>query len=103
MDLSFQSPLELQASLGERLRALRLNKNHTQAELAARAGVAPRSLTNLENGKGSSVETLVRVLKALDATRGIEHLAPQPTISPMALLRTPTSPRRARRARKTAS
>lgn len=100
MNESFQTPMELQITLGEQLRVLRLHKNQTQAELAAKAGIAPRSLTNLENGKGSSVETLVRVLKALDATGGIEQLAPRPTISPMALLRTKTPPRRVRRPRK---
>ncbi len=99
MSTAFGSLEELQQKLGNGLRAMRLGKNVTQAELAAKAGVAPRSLTNLENGLGSSVDTLVRVLKALDAADAIERLAPQPTVSPMAMLRTPTPPRRARKPR----
>ncbi len=100
MNTVFNSPEELQEKLGGGLRAMRLGKNFTQTELAAKAGVAPRSITNLENGLGSSVDTLIRVLKALDATDAIDRLAPQPTVSPMAMLRTPTPPRRARKPRK---
>lgn len=100
MDGSFSTPAQLQEKLGEGLRALRLRKNLTQAELASKAAVAPRSLTSLENGQGSSVATLVRVLKALDATAAIEQLAPQPSISPLAMLRNPAPPRRARKPRR---
>ncbi len=100
MDISLNTPAELQQKLGSGLRGLRLQKNFTQKELAEKAGVAPRSLTNLENGKGSSIETLVRALKALGATSAIENLAPAATISPLALLRTPTPPQRARKPRK---
>jgi transcriptional regulator with XRE-family HTH domain len=99
MDLSFKTVKELQEQLGIGLRAIRLNKNLTQKELSEKAGVAIRSLTSLENGQGSSVETLVRALKALEATDVVERLAPQSTISPMALLNTPTPPRRARKPR----
>ena len=99
MDLSIKTPKELQEQLGAGLRMLRLHKNLTQRELAEKGGVAVRSLTSLENGRGSSVETLVRALKALEATDVIEHVAPKSTVSPMALLRTQTPPRRARRPR----
>jgi transcriptional regulator with XRE-family HTH domain len=100
MDLSLKTAQELQEQLGVGLRGIRLSKNLTQKELSEKAGIAIRSLTTLENGQGSSVDTLVRVLKALDATDVVERLAPQPTISPMALLNTPTPPRRARKPRK---
>src|SRR5947209_2401388 len=94
---------DLERRVGQGMRALRLDRNITQAELAAKSSVAFRAITNLENGKGSSLATLLRVLKALDATDGIERLVPQPMISPMAMLKTPTPPQRVRRSKRNAS
>jgi hypothetical protein len=54
---------------------------------------------NLEAGRGSSVQTLLRILKALNYLEGIEILAPQPTVNPLALLKTKTPPQRARHRR----
>jgi transcriptional regulator with XRE-family HTH domain len=103
MDLSFKTSRELQQQLGVSVRALRLHKNLTQRELADKAGVSLRALASLENGKGSSLETFVRGLKALDAASAIESLAPQASFSPMALLKTPTPPRRARKPKRKSS
>jgi transcriptional regulator with XRE-family HTH domain len=99
---SFKTPRELQIELGRRLRQLRLQKNLEQRTTAEKAGIAEKSLRNLEAGRGSSVETLIRVLKALDFLEGIEMLAPKPSVNPLALLNG-TKPReraRHRRARK---
>jgi transcriptional regulator with XRE-family HTH domain len=99
MEPTYKSPAELQSELGERLRALRLNRNLAQREVAAKAGVALRSVINLEGGRGSTVETLMRVLNAMDAAGVLETLAPKPQISPLALLHSPHPQRRVRRAR----
>lgn len=82
-----KSPAELQHDLGDALRALRINRRLTQADVAAKAGLAQRSLASLERGEGSSVETLVRTLNALNATDAIAKLAPTPQVSPLAMLR----------------
>lgn len=100
MDLSLKTTQELQEELGSALKSLRLSKNFTQSELAEKAGVSLRAFASLERGGGSTVATLVRALKALDHTSAIEHLAPKVSISPMALLKTPTPPQRARKPRK---
>lgn len=86
---AIQSPDELIQDLGERLQALRLSTGLTQATLADKAGISPRALRDLEAGRGSTLHTLVRVLKALGAGQNIEALAPQPRVSPMALLQRP--------------
>ena len=99
MDFQFSTPEELARELGSRLRSLRISRGHDQAELAARAGVAIRTLRALEQGTGSTTETLLRVLKALEALGGLAALAPTPTISPLALLKRPTPPRRVRKAK----
>jgi transcriptional regulator with XRE-family HTH domain len=94
--MQFKSPRELQTELGRRMRQLRLSRNIDQRATAEKAGITRAALQNLEAGRGSSVRTLVRTLKALDYLEGIEMLAPQPTVNPLALLRTKTPPQRAR-------
>jgi transcriptional regulator with XRE-family HTH domain len=86
MDLSYKTPLELQAFLGERLRALRVDRGLTQAEAASRAGVSLRALQKLEAGSGSELETFLRILKAVGDIAVLDLLAPAPSVSPMALL-----------------
>jgi transcriptional regulator with XRE-family HTH domain len=98
-ELRFKSPTELQVELGRRLRQLRLHRNIDQRALAEKAGIALTALQKLEAGHGSSVRTLVRTLKALNYLEGIEMLAPEPTVNPLALLRSTKPQQRVRRAR----
>ena len=100
--LLFNTPKELQTVLGERLRRLRLNRNLDQRTTAEKAGISEKALRNLEGGRGSAVETLLRVLKALDHLQGIEMLAPEISVNPLDLLRQTKAPQRVRRASKTA-
>ncbi len=93
----FQTPDELQISLGERLRRLRLARNADQRTTAEKAGISEKALRNLEAGRGSTVETLLRTLKALDYLQGIDALAPEATVDPIALLRTSKPQQRVRR------
>jgi transcriptional regulator with XRE-family HTH domain len=96
--LVFNTPKELQTILGERLRRLRLNRNLDQRTTAEKAGISEKALRNLEGGHGSTVETLLRVLKALDHLQGIEMLAPEISVNPLDLLRQTKAPQRVRRA-----
>lgn len=95
--LLFNTPKELQAALGERIRRLRLNRNLDQRTTAEKAGISEKALRNLEGGRGSTVETLLRVLKALEYLQGIEMLAPEINVNPLNLLRQPKAQQRARR------
>jgi transcriptional regulator with XRE-family HTH domain len=97
-DMSFLSPDELQAALGKQIQELRIAKNLDQISTAQKAGISEKALRNLEAGRGSSIETLVRVLKALDSLDGLRLLVPKPSVSPLALLRhSETARRRVRR------
>lgn len=96
--LLFKTPVETQVELGSRLRRLRLDRNLDQISTAEKAGISEKALRNLENGHGSTVETLVRVLKALDFLQGIDMLVPEITVNPLELLRRAKAPcQRARR------
>lgn len=98
--LSFLAPNELQELLGERLKRLRLGRNLDQRSTAEKAGISEKALRNLEAGRGSTVETLLRVLKALEYLQGLDLLAPEPSVNPLDLLRQAKQPQRARRQRK---
>ncbi len=86
-DLSFKTLAQLQTLLGEQMRRLRLTRNLDQRTTAEKAGVSEKSLRNLEAGRGSTVETLLRTLKALDSLDLLQSIAPEPTVNPLELLR----------------
>ena len=86
MTFQFMTPQELASEVGSRLRALRIDRQIEQTDLAERAGVSVKALRSLELGHGSTLETFLRALKGLNALDGLEALAPRPTINPLALL-----------------
>jgi len=86
MAFEFMTISELAIELGSRLRDRRIALGFDQEELAARAGVTDRTIRDLEGGKGSTVHTFLRVLKALDLLDGLSALAPRPSVDPMALM-----------------
>jgi|SRR5271154_5731114 len=100
LDTTLKTPKELQITLGERVRRLRLARNTDQRATAGKAGISEKALRNLEAGRGSTVETLLRTLKALDALQGLDMLAPEVTVDPLSLLHTSKPQRRVRRPRK---
>jgi len=72
----------------------------TQAEAASKAGVSLRALQKLEAGEGSTLETVLRFLKAIDRINLLETIAPHVTVSPMAMLASGREPQRVRHSRK---
>jgi transcriptional regulator with XRE-family HTH domain len=96
-DMNTKSIEELQSTLGERLKDLRISRNYSQQQLADKAGVSLKTLRNLELGHGSSTETLLRTLKALQTVEALDMLVPKPTISPLAMLQNSKPAQRVRR------
>lgn len=81
------TPDEMEAALGEKLKTLRLSRNLDQKTLAERSGISVRALRNLESGQGSTLRTLVCVLRALGRQEWLDTVAPVATIHPLALTR----------------
>lgn len=81
------TPEELEVDLGERLKAFRLSRNIDQATLAERAGISVRALRSLEAGQGSSLKTLMSVLRALGRQDWLATVAPVAVINPLSLTR----------------
>lgn len=90
---------EMEAELGEKLRRFRLNKNLDQKTLAERSGISVRALRNLEGGQGSTVKTLISVLRTLGREEWLQTVAPVPTINPLTLTRVAEPRQRASRSR----
>jgi len=94
---------EAMREAGNRLRLLRLSRNITQSELAARAGVSKRSLERLENGCGSlRLGLFFAVCGALGLISGFEMALPELKRFPQDVLENWTPPQRARKRKKLA-
>jgi len=78
---------EWEARIGSQLRALRLDAGLDQISLARRADLSTSALQSLENGRGSTLASLVRVMRALDAEDALDALVPASAVSPIDVLR----------------
>jgi transcriptional regulator with XRE-family HTH domain len=77
---------EWEAAIGAQVRAARIAAHLDQTELAKRGNISLGAVKNLEAGKGSTLKTLVRAVRALGRTEWLESLAPPITVSPLAML-----------------
>lgn len=82
-DYNVASPDAIEASLGRRLEQLRLSKNINQSALAKEAGVSRRTITRLENGEGISLDTFIRVMRALGVAERLDALLPDTVTRPV--------------------
>ena len=98
--LKSQTVDEIEAELGEHLKTLRIHRNLDQKTIAARAGISVRTLRNLESGSGSSLHTLIQVVRVLGRESWFETIAPVPSINPLMLTRTAMPRQRASTPRK---
>ncbi len=75
------------AALCERLEAIRLSKNISQAALAKQAGVSRSTLTRIADGQSISLDSFIRVIKALGLADHLAALLPDPDVRPVELVR----------------
>lgn len=74
------------SELGERIKATRLKKKFTQAEVAERAGISVFTVSQMENGKNTSLASLIAVMRVLKLLENFDSLIPEPVVSPIELL-----------------
>ena len=86
--MRFSTTEEWEAEIGTQIRVLRLQQSLDQRILSARAGISHSTMKNLEAGRGATLGTLVKVVKALGRTDWLETLAPAVTINPLQMLKT---------------
>ncbi len=75
------------SELGARLERIRLERNLTQRELAVRAGVAYKAIQRIEAGESVKLTSFIRVLRGLGLLDALDRLVPEPTPSPIELLK----------------
>ncbi|HYI80477.1 MAG TPA: helix-turn-helix transcriptional regulator [Thermoleophilaceae bacterium] len=73
--------------LGQRLRRTRLERDLSQAALADEAGVERKAVQRIEAGESVRIVSFVRVLRALGLLDTLDRLVPEPTPSPIELLK----------------
>lgn len=73
LDFAFATHEEVCAEIGRRLKKQRLAQNLLQKDLAARAGVSPGTIKNLESKGQASLESWMRIVMALGL---VDELAP---------------------------
>jgi transcriptional regulator with XRE-family HTH domain len=100
VDYDVASIEALQADLGRRIEALRLGRNIQQSELAREAGVSRRTITRLESGQSVSLDTLLRVMRALGLSNRLATLLPEPSVQPIERVRLKSKQRKRASARR---
>ena len=74
MDVTTQ---DWERRIGDQVRALRIAALLGQDELAERANISVTTVQALERGSGSSLKTLIRVLRVLGRTEWLDGLDPR--------------------------
>lgn len=82
-DISLLSSERLEGWLCQRLEAVRLSRNINQTQLAEQAGVSRRTISRMENGQGVSLDTFLRVMRALGLQNNLAQLIPDPSVRPI--------------------
>jgi transcriptional regulator with XRE-family HTH domain len=84
----------LMETLGIYLKETRLSQNKTQAEIADAAGINRSTLSQLENGSGGTILSLIQVLRALEALHLFKNFQTEQKMSPLELARLEQSKRK---------
>jgi transcriptional regulator with XRE-family HTH domain len=74
------------AELGRRLARHRLERNWTQAELAAQAGVGQATVQRAERGESVQMTSMIKLLRTLELLDGLDVAVPESLELPIARL-----------------
>jgi len=84
MDLYIQTNAAIMRQIGSKLKELRIEKNMKQKELAEAAGVSVFTISSIENGKTTSLLTVIQLLRALEHLDYLDSFFQEESISPVA-------------------
>ena len=82
-----------QKKIGERLKQYRINAGLTQQDLENKSGVSVRSISRLEQGASVQLESLIKILSALNLESNIDLLIPDQTKRPSFYLKDKEKPK----------
>jgi len=84
VDFRLASSQAIEDALSKRMEEIRLERNITQSRLAHEAGISRSTMTRLvQEGKGISLDSFIRILKALHLDDNLGTLLPDPGFSPL--------------------
>jgi transcriptional regulator with XRE-family HTH domain len=72
---------EISRILGDRIKARRLMRNMTQEELARETGLTKLTIQKIEQGRGSRLETFIRILRVFGDLAHLNHILQTQNIS----------------------
>lgn len=73
--------------IGSLIKRIRLQKNITQQQLADKAGLYRSTISEMENGRASSLLSFIVVLRGLEKLDTLNPLCDIPVISPLKMAR----------------
>ena len=96
---SESSDIALQAMIGQFIQQSRIRQNKSQQEVADAAGINRSTLSQIENGHGGTLITLIQILRVLDQLPFLKVFQVEEKPSPLYLAKMELKKRK--RARKT--
>ena len=69
--------------VGKQMRQMRINARLSQQQLAERAGVSRSTVTQVENGKGMKMESVVAMLRVLNKLEILNQFETEAMVSPL--------------------
>jgi transcriptional regulator with XRE-family HTH domain len=86
---------DIELEIGDAIRQTRIRKGYPLEDVAAKANLSPNAVRALELGRGSSLSTMIKVLKVLDELSIFtDWSSAHQTFSPVAALKKSRSPGR---------
>lgn len=73
--------------LGIQFKKMRLQKNMSQQQLAAKSGLYRSTISEIENGRTASLLSFIQMLRGLDKLELLDILVVGPVVSPLTLAR----------------
>jgi len=71
--------------LGDFIQKTRLQKNKTQQEVAAAAGINRSTIVQIENGRGATLLSFIQILRALEQLHLFQNFEIRQQLSPLQL------------------
>lgn len=84
---------EYQKLIGDRIKQYRINVGISQKDLENKSGVSVRSISRLEQGSSIQLESLIKILTALNLDKNIDLLIPDQTKRPSFYLQDNVKPK----------
>lgn len=82
---SESSDVALQAVIGQFIQETRLKQNKNQKQVADAAGINRSTLSQIENGGGGTVLSMLQILRVLNQLQFLDYFLIQPKVSPIQL------------------